>query len=221
MKHPCRQWCQVDYNLKIESARSKAKSKIASESLVSVSSSSSLRQSLSYLQLEHLKCPIHVAIENGHLRVVTLMVRRDPQIIEHADGYGTTPLRLALRNRHVDETKRRNQRDVARFIMGQQFDTKVTVVASSSTSNTDLSSGATAATAVSQATTTVTQSITVSLRIRYKMKCWSDRARDRVLIVHGLAKSSLPKKKILLRTGLVGNKVDFIYIYYSHLISLL
>lgn len=187
---------------------------------MSVSSSSSLRQSLSYLQLEHLKCPIHVAIENGHLRVVTLMVRRDPQIIEHADGYGTTPLRLALRNRHTDETKRRNQRDVARFIMGQQFDTKVTIVASS-TSNTELSSGAgaqqAAATAVPQATTT-SQSITVSLRIRYKMKCWSDRARDRVLIVHGLAKSSLPKKKILLRTGLVGNKVNITN--YSNLLIL-
>lgn len=186
---------------------------------------------ISHLRLENLKCPIHVAIENGQLRVVSLMIKRDSHVIEHSDGYGTTPLRLALRNRHTDETKRRNQRDVARFIMGYQFDNKVSMSGGGGGGGAKLSSSLNDSTTINITSTaaggTVVNSsstgtalgngpgsinnnpivTSISLRMRYKAKCWVEKARDRVIVTHGLAKSSMPKKKILLRTGLVGNKV--------------
>lgn len=160
------------------------------------------------LQLENLKCPIHVAIENGQLRVVALMIRRDHQVLEHCDGYGTSPLRLALRNQHTNETKRRNQRDVARFLMGQQFDSKVSTGGSSSFESTTNTLAIQPTGGTHSTTTTKTSNVySMTMKMRYYVKCWCERARDRVMIKHGIAKSSLPKKKILMRTGLVGNKV--------------
>jgi hypothetical protein len=162
---------------------------------------------------------VHVAIENGHLRTINQMSKRDPHILEHVDGYGCSPLRLSLRNSHTDEVKRRKQREVARYLMSKQFDSRVAVA-----QNDSLSGGPVITTAVSAMVTSKSVSKrkrkvpTITLKMFYMIKCWVDRARERVLVFHGAGKSTLPKRKVQMRTGLVGNKVSNNYdLLFKHL----
>ena len=178
-KHPCRQWCQVDYS-KLDKSRK--------------GGATSTQSRLDRLKLEHLKCPLHVAIENGQLRVVNEMLRRDAHIVEHCDPHGRSPLRLALRNHHKDQVKRHNQKEVARYLMTKQIDCRVKFTIDSNA----LATGS-----------NDSKSCFIPMKIVYMLKCWMDKAREKVIYAHGIAKSSIPKRKIQARTGLVGNMVLF------------
>lgn len=148
-----------------------------------------------------------MAIENGHLRTLNQMSKRDPHILEHVDGYGCSPLRLSLRNSHTDEVKRRKQREVARYLMSKQFDSRIAVA-----QNDSLTGGLVITPAVSTIGASKSKRKrkvqTITLKMFYMIKCWVDRARERVLVFHGAGKSTLPKRKVQMRTGLVGNKVS-------------
>ena len=135
------------------------------------------------------------------------MSKRDPHILEHVDGYGCSPLRLSLRNSHTDEVKRRKQREVARYLMSKQFDSRVAVAQNDSLTGGPVITPAASAIVASKSKRK-RKVPTITLKMFYMIKCWVDRARERVLVFHGAGKSTLPKRKVQMRTGLVGNKVS-------------
>ena len=143
---------------------------------------------LNYLRLEYKKCPIHVAVLNGQLKILTLIAKLNVNMLEQRDGFELAPWRLSLRNTHKDPAKNLAQKDVARFLLAKAFSGKVDIVD----------------TTVHSATTTPYAKI--SIHLYYKIKNWVERARARVYFVYGISKSSY-KKRPFNKGGLCGNKV--------------
>lgn len=163
-KHPCRQWCQVNYK-QLQTKKNLTR--------------------LEYLKLEHLKCPIHIAVQNGQLKILTLIAKRYIHLLEQRDGYNMPPWRLALHNQHKDPVKNHNQKDVARFLLAKEFGTKINL----------------------------NERVTISLHLYYKIKCWIDQAQEKNLTLRGFQKSSLKRRPVMFTrqstegSGLCGNTV--------------
>ena len=132
---------------------------------------------LSSMKPEYLKCPIHEAVRSGQLKIVTLF-SKDLWVLQEKDGFGVLPWRLALRNDHKDPVKNANQKDVARFLLANQFSARVKLFSN----------------------------FTISNFLYYKLKSWADRAKQRVLVSHGLSRTSYKKKPFQLG-ALIGYKV--------------
>lgn len=134
---------------------------------------------IAYLKLENLKCPIHVAIENGQLRILNLIAKTYKHVLGQPDGYNLPPWRFALHNKHNDPLKKKKQKDVARFLLAQEFGIKIKI----------------------------TDKLSVSIHLFYKIKCWIEKAKERALELNGISKSSIQRKRMTYKSGLVGNKV--------------
>jgi hypothetical protein len=93
------------------------------------------------------------------------------KVLQEPDGFGVLPWRLALRNDHKDPVKNEMQKDVARFLINNQYSGKIKL-----------------------------GNHTISNMVYYKLKSWADRAKERVLISQGLAKTSYKKKPFQLGT---------------------
>ena len=151
--HPCRSWFDVEFE----------------------------SEKLKHLSLEYQKCPVHVAVLNGQVKIMTLIAKSGVHMLEQKDGYGLAPWRIALHNTHKDPIKNLNQKDVARFLLAKAFGGRVPISNDSFGCN-------------------------VSIHLYYKIKSWCDRAKDRVLFVYGISKSSY-KRRPQAKGGLLGNTV--------------
>lgn len=92
-------------------------------------SSSSVHEDLP----ETLKCPIHVAIERGHVKMVAMFVRQSilcTQILDPLTGY--LPYRLALSYAFVAQKKEEKQRyhEIYFYLHDKQYNLKVPLNAS-------------------------------------------------------------------------------------------
>jgi len=130
------------------------------------------------LRREYLKCPIHVAVKNGQVKILTLIAKLAVHVLEKKDGYGLSPWRLALHNTHKDPVKNLNQKDVARFLLAKQFGGKIEL----------------------------TKQCKISISLWAKIKNWIEKAKDKILAVYGAEKSSI-KRRPFHKSGLLGNKV--------------
>jgi hypothetical protein len=133
---------------------------------------------LNYLKKEYLKCPIHAAIKNGQLKIITLIAKSSIHVLEKEDGFELPPWRLALHNNHTDPVKNAMQKDVARFLLYKRFGGKVKI----------------------------SDDCKVSICLFSKIKNWIETAKEKVLFSQGINKSSI-KKRPFNKEGLLGNKV--------------
>ncbi len=127
-----------------------------------------------------LKCPVHVAVQSGQLKVIIQMYTlTNIHTLLKPDGYGKAPWRLALHNHHSrGSSKSERQKEVARYLSARTFERKVNL----------------------------SDTFKVSLPLYCRLVAWAEQARETVYLRHGQAKSSR-KNRSLLRTGLLGNKV--------------
>lgn len=77
-----------------------------------------------------LKCPIHIAVERGHLKIVDLCVRDSPlctQVVHPITGL--LPYRMALSLRAAAKTKADEQRykDIFFYLHDKQFNLKISL----------------------------------------------------------------------------------------------
>ncbi len=130
------------------------------------------------MRREYLKCPIHVAVKNGQVKILTLIAKLAVHVLEKKDGYGMSPWRLALHNTHKDPIKKLNQKDVARFLLAKQFGGKFEL----------------------------DKDCKISISLWAKIKAWVERAKEKILALYGIEKSSV-KRRPFHKPGLLGNKV--------------
>lgn len=132
---------------------------------------------------ESLKCPIHVAIQNGQLKIIIQIFNlTNVYVLQRPDGFGTPPWRLALKNKHkLGSEKNLKQKDIARYLIGKTFERKIQI----------------------------SDAVKIAIPFYYKILEWVENARERVIRLYGSNKSSVNNKKYHLtnRSGLVGNKV--------------
>lgn len=129
--------------------------------------------------MENLKCPIHVAVLSGQLKIVMQMYTLTSiHTLQKPDGYGMPPWRLALHNQHrAGSIKHKQQQEVARYLAARTFERKINL----------------------------SDTFKVSIPFYCKLIAWAEHAREAVSLRNGLLKNS--KKNSMLRTGLLGNKV--------------
>lgn len=130
--------------------------------------------------MENLKCPIHVAVESGQLKIIIQMYTlTNIHTLQKPNGYGMPPWRLALHNKHkVGTIKNQQQKEVARYLAARTFERKINF----------------------------SDTFKVSIPFYCKLVAWAEHAKETVSLIHGQLKNS-KKKNSMLRTGLLGNKV--------------
>lgn len=127
------------------------------------------------------KCPIHEAIINGQLKLLTSVFgkkEKDEEWMLEEPWNGLPPWRLALRNTHKDPVKKMKQKEVAKLLLMRQFGLKKEL----------------------------SPKCSISIHSYYNIKNWAERARQRVLFKHGIHRTSY-KKPPFHKGGLVGYKV--------------
>lgn len=134
-----------------------------------------------HYEKESLKCPIHVAIQNGQLKIIIQVFNlTNIYVLQKPDGFGTSPWRLALKNKHkLDPQKYLEQKDIARYLIGKTFERKIQIA----------------------------DTVKIAIPLYYKILEWAENARERVICSYGTNKSSCKKHFLVNRSGLVGNKV--------------
>jgi hypothetical protein len=78
----------------------------------------------SYLKPEYLKCPIHVAVLNAHMKLVSFFIGIGTWMLEVRDGFGISTWRLALRNLSKNQ-KNESYKHVVRFILSHNHKYKL------------------------------------------------------------------------------------------------
>jgi hypothetical protein len=114
---------------------------------------------------------------NGQLKIINYIGKTCVHTLEQRDGYNLPPWRLALHNRHRDPAKNAAQKDVARFLLAKQFGGKIRIMGRN-----------------------------VTITMYAKIRRWCDQAKERVLSVHGFAKSSF-KRRFFFQEGLTGESL--------------
>lgn len=78
----------------------------------------------SQMRPEYLKCPIHVALFNAKMKVVSFFVSIGTWMLEVRDGFGVSTWRLALRNLNKNQ-KNEPYKQVVRFILTHNHKVKL------------------------------------------------------------------------------------------------
>ncbi|CAF0836993.1 unnamed protein product [Rotaria sordida] len=156
---------------------------------------------------EMLKCPIHIAIERGHIKIVDLFVRQSilcTQIRDPITNY--LPFELADSYLLSATTKEEKQRysEIHYYLKDKQYNLKIPLNATGEYV-TNLLSSATSANAVHQMSMFFKY---VSLPFYCKIISWYERARERAWKKYGgCFYTPTQTKRVYPETGLLGYKV--------------
>ncbi|CAF4686041.1 unnamed protein product, partial [Rotaria sp. Silwood1] len=157
--------------------------------------------------LEVLKCPIHIAIERGHMKMVDLFVRQSllcTQVIHPISGF--LPYRLALSLCILSKTKEEKQRysHIYLYLYDKQFNLKIPFNVNGGNG----SSLSTSSTNVNTLHRSPAHLFFFSLPRYCKIIRWCERARERVWKKYGVQNdSSVDIKRTYQSKGLLGYKV--------------
>jgi len=156
---------------------------------------------------EMLKCPIHIAVERGHVKMVDLFVRQSILCtqIQHPLS-GSLPYKLALSRSLSAKTKEEKQqyRVIYYFLHDKQFNLKIPLNSTGEYVS-NLLTSTISASAVHHSSSNL---VFVSLPFYCKIISWYERAREKVWKKHGgHFYSASQTKRIYPKQGLLGYKV--------------
>ncbi|CAF1102494.1 unnamed protein product [Rotaria sordida] len=156
---------------------------------------------------EMLKCPIHVAIERGHMKMVDLFVRQSVLCtqVPHPIS-GLLPYRMALSLSMSLKTKVEKQRysKIYFYLHDKQFNFKIPLNASGGHSSSLLTSTS----SIKSLYQSSSHQVFFSLPRYYKIIRWYERAQERVWKKYGVhIHNSIEIKRSFQSKGLLGYKV--------------
>ncbi|CAF1303198.1 unnamed protein product [Rotaria sp. Silwood1] len=155
---------------------------------------------------EMLKCPIHVAIERGHMKMVDLFVRQSVLCtqVPHPIS-GLLPYRMALSLSMSSKTKveKQSYSQIYFYLHDKQFNFKIPLNASGGYSSSLLISS----TNIKSLYQSSSYQVFFSLPRYYKIIRWYERAQERVWKKYGVyIHSSIEIKRSYQSKGLLGYK---------------
>ena len=156
---------------------------------------------------EMMKCPIHIAVEQGHVKMVDLFVRQSilcTQIADPLTGY--LPYRTALSHSLSSKTKEEKQRYrvIYFYLYDKQFNLKVPLNATGEYVS-NLLTSTISANAVHRSSTNL---VFVSLPFYCRIISWYERAREKAWKKYGgRFYNSTQSKRVYAKQGLLGYKV--------------
>ncbi len=156
---------------------------------------------------EMLKCPIHIAVERGHVKIVDLFVRQSILCTQSRDPMtGYLPYKLALSCSVSAQTKEEKQRYhvIYFYLHDKQYNLKVPLNSTGEYVS-NLLTSTISATAVHRSSANL---VFVSLPFYCRIIRWYERARERAWKKSGgRSLNTSPTKRVYPEQGLLGYKV--------------